>query len=132
MVMELVDGEDLFDGIVNAPAGHFTEQFAATVVQRCAAALSYLHSNGVAHRDLKPENIILKADLDISGELVKLADFGFARLVDTQSRQMKTRCGTPEYVCPEVLRAKELGGYGCACDGERRTRLSPWLRSYIS
>ena len=92
-----------------------------------AQGMKYLNGKGIVHRDLKPDNVLVDAN-----GVCKLADFGFARLVDTQSKQMKTRCGTPEYVCPEVLRAKELGGYGCACDGERRTRLPPWLRSYIS
>jgi calcium/calmodulin-dependent protein kinase I len=113
MVMELVDGGDLFDGIIQAPAGHLTELFAATVVERSCKALAFLHKRGIAHRDIKPENIMLKKDLDVNGELIKLADFGFARLYDTQGATMSTTCGTPEYVAPEVLKQK---GYGCECD----------------
>jgi serine/threonine protein kinase len=113
MVMELVDGGDLFDGIVEAPQGRLTEKFAATVLHRSCSALAFLHKYGVAHRDIKPENLMLMKDLDVDGVLIKLADFGFARLYDSHSATMSTTCGTPEYVAPEVL--KQIG-YGCECD----------------
>ena len=113
MVMELVDGGDLFDGIIEAEGGHLTELFAATVIQRSCGALAFLHKRGIAHRDIKPENIMLKKDMDVMGELIKLADFGFARLYDDKGQTMSTTCGTPEYVAPEVLKQK---GYGCECD----------------
>jgi serine/threonine protein kinase len=58
MVMELVKGGDLFDGIVNAP-DHKLSQLAATVLSRSCSAFSYLAKNDVAHRDIKPENIML-------------------------------------------------------------------------
>lgn len=118
MVMELVDGGDLFDGIIEGcddpnVEGKLSEMFSATVVQRSCDALAFLHKKGVAHRDIKPENIMLKKDLDVNGELVKLADFGFAKLYGSQDKTMSTTCGTPEYVAPEVLKQK---GYGSECD----------------
>jgi calcium/calmodulin-dependent protein kinase I len=118
MVMELVDGGDLFDGIINGVddpnrEGKLSEKFAATVVHRSCDALAFLHKKGVAHRDIKPENIMLKKDMDVNGELIKLADFGFAKLYGNQDQTMSTTCGTPEYVAPEVLKQK---GYGSACD----------------
>ena len=118
MVMELVDGGDLFDGIINGVddpnrEGKLSENFAATVVQRSCDALAFLHKKGVAHRDIKPENIMLKKDMDVNGELIKLADFGFAKLYGNKDQTMSTTCGTPEYVAPEVLKQK---GYGSECD----------------
>ncbi|KAF8322231.1 Pkinase-domain-containing protein [Clavulina sp. PMI_390] len=59
--------------------------------------LAYIHSQGIAHRDLKPENILLTRD----GE-PKIADFGLAKMVDSQTF-LKTACGTPAYLAPEVL-----------------------------
>ena len=113
MVMELVDGGDLFDGIVDAPAGHLSEQFAATVLHRTCSALGFLHKHGIAHRDIKPENLMLSKDMDVGGTLIKLADFGFATMYDTERATLNTTCGTPEYVAPEVLKQH---GYGCECD----------------
>ena len=60
------------------------------------------YSQGVAHRDLKLENVLLSNATDDA--LVKVTDFGLAKLVGPQSF-MKTMCGTPFYQAPEVLLA---------------------------
>ncbi|KAF8322230.1 kinase-like protein [Clavulina sp. PMI_390] len=59
--------------------------------------LAYIHSQAVTHRDLKPENILLTRD-----GIPKVADFGLAKMVVGQNF-LKTSCGTPDYVAPEVL-----------------------------
>lgn len=61
-------------------------------------ALGHLHKCGVVYRDLKPENIML----DIEGH-IKLADFGLARLSVRANQNIKTFCGTPEYLAPEII-----------------------------
>merc|ERR1719197_881716 len=64
-----------------------------------------MHSLEVVYRDLKPENVLL----DSQG-FVKICDFGFA----TKCRDRTyTRCGTPEYVAPEMLLGQ---GVNFACD----------------
>jgi len=101
LIMELVSGGELFDKIVSL--GSFSEKKAAGVMNTLCQALSYLHDKGIVHRDLKPENILLKdksEDADI-----KVADFGLARMVKAND-MMKTACGTPGYVAPEVLQNK--------------------------
>jgi serine/threonine protein kinase len=50
--------------------------------------------------------------MDLSGPLIKIADFGFATL-KANTHNLKTTCGTPEYVAPEVLQQQ---GYGVECD----------------
>ena len=60
-------------------------------------ALEHLHNNNVVYRDLKPENILLNHD-----GYIKLADFGLSKN-NVDSRSVKTICGTPEYIAPEVL-----------------------------
>jgi len=100
-VMELVTGGELFDRIV--AKGQYTEKDAAKVMFTLCDALGYLHNKGIVHRDLKPENILLATpDNDAA---IKIADFGLARMI-SQTTMMKTACGTPGYVAPEVLQNK--------------------------
>lgn len=69
----------------------------------------HIHSKGIAHRDLKLANILLKKDLTI-----KLADFGFAKeQSSTEEVMMKTYCGTPITMAPEILKGKP---YDKKCD----------------
>jgi len=99
LVMELVSGGELFDRIV--AKGSYTEKDAATTVKTLCSALEYLHSKDIVHRDLKPENILYKDSSDSAP--IKVADFGLARVVSSKD-MMKTACGTPGYVAPEILK----------------------------
>lgn len=80
---------------------------ASQVMKTLCEALDYMHKKDVVHRDLKPENILL-ADSSPDAD-IKVADFGLARVVSSND-MMKTACGTPGYVAPEVLKNK---GYRC-------------------
>merc|ERR1711957_457397 len=62
-------------------------------------AVIYCHSHGIVHRDIKPENLLLE-DKDIADSVVKIADFGLARYVNSE-QLATTQCGTPGYVAPE-------------------------------
>jgi serine/threonine protein kinase len=110
VVMELVTGGELFDMIVDQ--GHYEEKDAAEMVRRIVSAVEYLHSENIVHRDLKPENLLLKTSDDKLS--VKIADFGLSKIVGAEVI-MKTACGTPSYVAPEVLEARPTG-YGPAVD----------------
>jgi len=101
LVMELVTGGELFDRIVSL--GNYTEKDAAVVMSTLCNALDYLHQKGIVHRDLKPENILLENDSKDAP--IKVADFGLARMISGKD-MMKTACGTPGYVAPEVLQNK--------------------------
>jgi len=104
LVMELVTGGELFDEIVNR--GQYTEKDAAFVMGTLCNALDYLHKLRIVHRDLKPENILLAEKPSPGKEpQIKVADFGLARLISDKD-MMKTACGTPGYVAPEVLKNK--------------------------
>lgn len=112
LVMELVTGGEMLDKLRKEE--QYTERDAALTVGKIAEALAYLHERGIAHRDLKPENLLLSGPGDDS--VVKIADFGFAKIIDTNANKMlETACGTPEYVAPEVLQQLP-GGYDVACD----------------
>lgn len=115
LVMELVTGGELLDRIV--AQGTLSEARARSIMQDIFRALEYLHERGIVHRDLKPENILFVNDDPNSP--VKVADFGLANLYDPQGLQtsLKTMCGTPGYVAPEVLKSRiQNKGYGSQVD----------------
>ncbi|EKX34040.1 hypothetical protein GUITHDRAFT_147498 [Guillardia theta CCMP2712] len=133
IVMEYVSGGELFDRIVEKD--HYSEAEAAHCFYQIIGAVEYLHSIGIAHRDLKPgegrsllcsetakelnplpENILYASKSPDSP--VKIADFGLGAIVDLENGAiMKTVCGTPSYLAPEVISADHTaGGYGLECD----------------
>ncbi|XP_019885390.1 serine/threonine-protein kinase Chk2 [Camponotus floridanus] len=98
IILELMEGGELFDKIKSK--GKLSEPLAKLIFYQVVLAVHYLHKQGITHRDLKPENILLKNNSDTP--LVKVSDFGMSKLVDTKT-MMKTFCGTPMYVAPEIL-----------------------------
>ena len=61
----------------------------------------------IIHRDIKPSNIIVTSDPSI-GELVKILDFGIAKLLQADSEQTSTFMGTLAYASPEQMEGREL------------------------
>jgi len=109
LVMELMVGGELFDRIIKKRS--FTEKEARDVTRCMLDALQYMHRKRVVHRDLKPENLLLtsiESDTDI-----KLADFGFAKKIETLNG-CRTLCGTPGYLAPEIL--ERWPSYDTKCD----------------
>ncbi|KAL3786600.1 hypothetical protein HJC23_008196 [Cyclotella cryptica] len=98
LVMESMKGGELFDRIV--AKSFYNEKEARGVCRILLEAVAYCHDARIAHRDLKPENLLLRSmEDDLS---IKLADFGFAKVVN-EPHSLKTQCGTPGYVAPEIL-----------------------------
>ena len=108
-VMEYVDGGDVFDKI--AEGGPFNELDAKEVVRQVLLALVELHKLDVAHRDLKPEKLMLQKGPDGSA-FVKISGFGRAK-AKGNAGAMRTLCGTPQYLAPELLSGN---GYGVEVD----------------
>ena len=105
LVAEYLEGGELFDRIVDKSS--YTESEARDVCRILFTALSYIHSRGIVHRDLKPENLLLQ-NKDSDSE-IKIADFGFAKEASNGDHSLKTMCGTPGYVAPEILRKERYG-----------------------
>jgi len=104
LVTEILEGGELFDRIVSK--AYYNEKEARNVCKILFEAIAYCHSKHVAHRDLKPENLLLMSTTDDSE--IKIADFGFAKKALSDA-SLKTQCGTPGYVAPEILEGVAYG-----------------------
>nr|KYP59126.1 CBL-interacting serine/threonine-protein kinase 9 [Cajanus cajan] len=107
IVLELVNGGELFDKI--ATNGRLKEDEARSYFHQLINAVDYCHSRGVYHRDLKPENLLLD-----SNGILKVSDFGLSTYAHQEDELLRTACGTPNYVAPEVL--NDRGYVGSASD----------------
>ncbi|XP_013888950.1 serine/threonine-protein kinase Chk2 [Austrofundulus limnaeus] len=111
IVLELMEGGELFQRIKSQQ--QLKENVAKLYFYQMLCAVQYLHSNGIIHRDLKPENILLASNEDIC--LIKVTDFNQSRILE-EAALMRTLCGTPSYLAPEVFTNASTTGYGLAAD----------------
>lgn len=110
VVMECMDGGELFNRIEARGDRAFTEREASEIMHDIGTAIEFLHHKNIAHRDVKPENLLYTTK-DINATL-KLTDFGFAKET-VQHNSLQTPCYTPYYVAPEVLGPEK---YDKSCD----------------
>ncbi len=105
--MDFVEGESL--GEVLRRDGALSIDRGVGVVRRILGVLDAAHGSGVIHRDVKPDNILLTSSA--GREAVKVADFGVAKLCDLVglgTTALGQRVGTPRYMSPEQVLAKEI------------------------
>ncbi len=104
IAMEFLKGKDLVG--YTKPDHLLPPDRVISIVARVAEALSYAHENQVVHRDVKPANIMYEPESDI----VKVTDFGIARITDSSKTKTGMVLGTPSYMSPEQLSGKKIDG----------------------
>jgi len=100
--MEFVEGENLLSKLRRV--GPLSVDESLQIGRQICAGLREAHLQGIVHRDLKPANIML----DRSG-VVKIMDFGIARLSQGNGQMTGTIAGTPGYMAPEQVELKPMG-----------------------
>jgi serine/threonine protein kinase len=104
IVMEFVQGKTLYELL--EVRGRFEVQEACRCIAQACRGLQYAHEQNLVHRDLKPQNLMLSDGVAGKPGIVKILDFGLAKVVseNTHGRgRTKTNMsmGTYEYISPE-------------------------------
>ena len=102
-VMELAEGGDLFDFILNHPLGHLPDDISISLMIQIFEVLEYLHKEKkIIHRDLKPENFLVYID-ETNNPILKLIDFGLATYIPDDNKKINEIVGTRAYSAPEII-----------------------------
>lgn len=115
-VMDFVEGESLAD-VMSRELNMNFRRIISLLVQVCDA-LKHAHENGIVHRDLKPTNILVTTTGDFGTELVKIVDFGIAKILpppgkDTASLTKTAEIfGSPAYMSPEQCKGERVDHRG--------------------
>ena len=100
IVMEFVEGHTLTQLMKRSP---LTVPQIKHVIYNAGVGLDYAHQNGVFHRDVKPDNIMIS-----KGGVVKVMDFGIARVVESELTRTGSVIGTPSYMSPEQFSGEKI------------------------
>jgi len=128
MVMELMEGGELFDYVVEK--GTLTEEEASEMVRKITSAVVYMHKKNIIHRDMKPENLLLTRNNNNTNKSnnnsntntntnsntntntnnntpeVKIIDFGLSKFLQNEPTA-RSFLGTRGYLAPEMLQRRD-------------------------
>jgi serine/threonine-protein kinase len=104
IAMEYLKGDNL-QSFTQAP-NLLAVSVVCRTVARVADALAHAHSQGIVHRDIKPANVMVELEADI----VKVTDFGIARIADASRTRTGMVLGTPSFMSPEQLAGRRVDG----------------------
>jgi serine/threonine-protein kinase len=104
IAMEFLKGDDLSKYVKKGSLLPLKQVL--SLIQRSADGLDYAHQHNVVHRDIKPANIMW----DPGSDMVKITDFGIARITDSSKTKTGMVLGTPSYMSPEQLAGKKVTG----------------------
>jgi hypothetical protein len=103
ITMEFVEGKSL-QSVIDARQPFPVPRVMKLMEQVCSA-LDFAHQHNVVHRDIKPANLMLTAD-----DVVKITDFGTAKILQFGTAQTAHVMGTPSYMSPEQVKGKPVDG----------------------
>jgi serine/threonine-protein kinase len=101
LTMELLEGFPLHD--VLEKRGKLSPRDAARLGAQAAAGLEYAHAQGVVHRDIKTSNLFFTRD-----RVLKIMDFGLAKMTEEVRRAATVVGGTPYYMAPEQAAGEDV------------------------
>jgi eukaryotic-like serine/threonine-protein kinase len=105
IAMEYLKGRHLSD---YATANNLLEpRKVLEIIARTAEALGFAHKQQVVHRDIKPANLMY----DPSTDVLKITDFGIARLTGAGTTRTGIVLGTPSFMSPEQLEGRSVTGH---------------------
>ena len=104
ITLELCSNQTLNELIRRRKRLHEIE--AKCYIVQIISALKYLHAHRIIHRDLKLGNLFLSGKMEL-----KIGDFGLATKLEFDGERKRTICGTPNYIAPEILEAKQGHSY---------------------
>ena len=103
IAMEMLEGTTLKDWSRKPKLMPFEKVI--LILATVAEAMDYAHQQGVVHRDIKPANIMLTKD-----DVVKIMDFGIAKMATSSRTRTNVVMGTPTYMSPEQISGKTVDG----------------------
>ena len=111
LFMSLYDGslQDFIKKRRESGRGPFSLDKLKKYLLQIASGVDYLHSFFIVHRDLKSGNIFFRYDTVGDIQNLVVADFDTAIQVENENILLHQTMGTPGFMAPEVLKAKELG-----------------------
>lgn len=101
LIMEYIEGKDLRQTLEER--GPFHWRTALDILDQLATALEHAHQHGIVHRDIKPQNMMLD-----SAGMLKVLDFGIARVSTLPSLTQSGFIGSPYYVSPEQAMSEDV------------------------
>ncbi|CAL9728427.1 serine/threonine-protein kinase Prr1p [Monosporozyma unispora] len=117
IIISYCHGGDLLNALTECN-GNLETQLVQRIFAELSLAVKYLHDNLIIHRDLKLENILLTCSLDeiklkanneserahyLNTNIIQLTDFGLCKEIDNYDELCTARCGSEDYVSPEIL-----------------------------
>jgi eukaryotic-like serine/threonine-protein kinase len=101
LAMEYLEGHDLLARMASQPRLSLRRKI--DIASEICEGLDYAHIHGVVHRDIKPGNIFVT-----NSGVVKILDFGLARLVTSELTRSNMMMGTLNYMAPEQIRGERV------------------------